>query len=355
VKCKAHILLSLIALLWAARAEAAKVIIVRPAGASPTLNETLSRLQGEVLSLGLEVAIVERPAPSGANAADARAWVERTAIERDADAVLDVIGAGAPAAVDIWVFQGQPRRAEVSRVVREPDADNAAERLAIRTIEALRSNLVEIDLMAKGAKGSTAAKDQRPPTVAPEAAAAVTLDARRERAEPPGHVDLQAGAALLTSLDGVGPAVMPLVRVGWSASSWLMLQGALAGFGSRPSVTSAAGSARVAEQYAVVGGCTCVHSARALQPYVALSAGVLRTTIDGQADAPADAHVVERWSFLLDASVGARLRLPDRYHLTLAAHVQVAQPYIAIHFVDTLVATSGRPNLLLSLTVGAWL
>jgi len=131
VKCKAHILLSLIALLWAARAEAAKVIIVRPAGASPTLNETLSRLQGEVLSLGLEVAIVERPAPSGANAADARAWVERTAIERDADAVLDVIGAGAPAAVDIWVFQGQPRRAEVSRVVREPDADNAAERLAI--------------------------------------------------------------------------------------------------------------------------------------------------------------------------------------------------------------------------------
>jgi len=351
VQRKAHILLSLIAVLWAARAEAAKVIIVRPAGASPTLNETLSRLQGEVLSLGLEVAIVERPAPSGANAADARAWVERMAIEREADAVLDVIGAGAPAAVDIWVFQGQPRRAEVSRVVREPDADNAAERLAIRAIEALRSNLVEIDLAAKGAK---APKDQRPPPVAREAAAAVTLDARRETVDPPG-VDVQAGAALATSLDGVGPAVMPIVRVGWTASSWLVLQGALAGLGSRPTVTSTAGSARVAEQYAVVGGCTCVRSARALQPYVALSAGVLRTTIDGQANAPADAHVVERWSFLVDGSVGARLRLPDRYHLTLAAHVQVAQPYIAIHFVDTLVATSGRPNLLLSLTVGAWL
>ena len=43
------------------------------------------------------------------------------------------------------------------------------------------------------------------------------------------------------------------------------------------------------------------------------------------------------------------------YHLTLAAHVQVAEPYIAIHVVDTLVATSGRPNVLLSLTLGAWL
>ena len=43
-------------------------------------------------------------------------------------------------------------------------------------------------------------------------------------------------------------------------------------------------------------------------------------------------------------ALGARLSLPGRYHLTLAAHVQVAEPYIAIHFVDTLVATSGRPN-----------
>jgi hypothetical protein len=41
--------------------------------------------------------------------------------------------------------------------------------------------------------------------------------------------------------------------------------------------------------------------------------------------------------------------------VTLAAHVQVAEPYIAIHVVDTLVATSGRPNVLLSLTLGAWL
>ena len=150
---------------------------------------------------------------------------------------------------------------------------------------------------------------------------------------------------------------MPIVRAGWAArsSAWFELQGALAGFGSRPTVTSAAGSARVAQQYAVLGGCYCVRSARALQPMVALSAGVLRTAIDGQADAPATAHFIERWAFLLDASVGARLRLPGHYHLTLAAHAQVAAPYVAIHFVDTLVATSGRPNLGLSLTVGAWL
>jgi hypothetical protein len=340
------LVLLLCPLLLAARAEAAKVVIVRPPGASPDLIETLSRLQGEVLSLGLEVAIAERPGTPGARAEDSRAWLERMATERETDAVLDVIGDAAPAAVDIWVFEQQPRRSEVSRVALEPNAPNAPGRLAIRAVEALRSSLVELDLIARGPRAAT---------VAPEPPAIVAQGPPREAEDPTGHVDLQAGAALLGSVDGVGPALMPIVRVGWTARSWLALQGALAGFGSHPTVTSAAGSARVAQQYAIVGGCTCVRSARVLQPYVALSAGVLRTTIDGQADAPADAHFIERWSFLVDGSLGARLRLPGRYHLTLAAHLQVATPYVAIHFVDTQVASSGRPNLGLSLTVGAWL
>jgi hypothetical protein len=344
-----RLILSLVALLFllllAARAEAAKVVIVRPPHASPELNETLSRLQGEVLSLGFEVAIAERPATPGANAVASRAWLERMATERETDAVIDVIG-DAAVAVDIWFVEQGPRRFEVSRVALPPNAENAPGRLAIRAVEAVRSTLVEIDLAARGRRAATVASE--PPAI-------VAQGPPRETEDPAGQVDLQVGAALLGSTDGVGPALMPIVRVGWTARSWLALQGAVAGFGSRPTVTSAAGSARVAQQYAVIGGCTCVRSARALQPHVALSAGVLRTAIDGQADAPADAHFVERWSFLVDASLGARLRLPGRYHLTLAAHLQVATPYVAIHFVDTQVASSGRPNLGLSLTVGAWL
>jgi hypothetical protein len=47
--------------------------------------------------------------------------------------------------------------------------------------------------------------------------------------------------------------------------------------------------------------------------------------------------------------------LPDRFTLSLALHAQLAEPYLAVRFVDTQVATSARPNLLLTLTVGAWL
>ena len=206
--------------------------------------------------------------------------------------------------------------------------------------------MAEIDLATKARP--TAQLARHPPTPVAESPPQTSAAAM-------GHVDLQAGAAMLSSIDGVGPALMPIVRIGWSARPWLELQATVAGFGSRPAVVSASGSARVGQEYAVVGAGTCARAGRTLQPCVALAGGVLRTAIDGEADAPADAHFVERWSFLLDAGAGARLNLPGRYHLTLAAHVQVAEPYIAIHVVDTLAATSGRPNVLLSLTLGAWL
>ena len=88
---------------------------------------------------------------------------------------------------------------------------------------------------------------------------------------------------------------------------------------------------------------------------MALAVGVLRTAVDGEAVGPAQAHVVDGWSFLVDGSAGARVLLPGRTFFTLAAHVQFAQPYVAVHIADTVVATSGHPNLLFTLTVGAWL
>ena len=78
-----------------------------------------------------------------------------------------------------------------------------------------------------------------------------------------------------------------------------------------------------------------------MRPFVALSAGALHTTVEGRADAPNQGRVVDQWSFLVDAGVGAQLRLPDRFYLSLAAHAQLAEPYVGVRFVDAVVATSG--------------
>lgn len=348
--------LLLILSLWTARAQAAKVVIVRPAGAAAPVSETVARLQGELLSLGLNVATVERPAPEGPTlipeSVGSLAWRTRmheTARAHKADAAVEVIGDAAPVAVDIWVDARPPGRVALARVALEPDADNPPQRLAIRAVEVLRSSLLEIDLAARGAPSGGDAREA--PAIAPAA----------PESAPRRPIDLEVGTGLLTSLDGVGPAWMPLVQVGWAvpsrgpARSWLVLQATAAGFGSRPTLESAAGTARVAQQFAVVGACSCVRSARALQPFVSLAAGVLHTAIDGQADPPDVVHPAEQWAFLADASAGARVRLGARIHATVAAHLHLAEPYVAVHLADTLVATSGRPSLLFTLTLGTWL
>ena len=219
--------------------------------------------------------------------------------------------------------------------------------MAILSVEVLRSILIEHRL--SGAPAREAPAPPPPPTTTRAGMA------RAEAARPFYRLGLELGAAIVASLDGVGPAILPVARLDWAVGSWLALQGELAGFGSRPEVSTAAGSARIAQQYALLGVCTCAPSARRLRPTVALSAGALHTSADGQAAAPAQGHSVERWSFLLQASLGARLSLFDRYELALAAQAQVAEPYVAVYVVDTVAATVGRPDLLLTATVGGWL
>jgi hypothetical protein len=340
------LILSATLLFWAAPAYAAVVAIVRPPSPSPDVVETLSRLHGELLSVGLEVRITDRPAARSPAGADARAWAEQMVSEHGADAVIAIVGDIAPIAVEVWVVGKAPGGLEVSKVSVEPNTQNASEKLAIRALEVLRSRFLESDLAARERRGE---RNPKP---------SIVTSSQGEADEPTSHSErfgVELGAAALTSLDGVGPAILPIVRLSWAARSRFLVQVALAGLGSRPTVAATTGHAQVAQQYGVLGGCYRFRSAQDLRPFLALSAGVLHTSVDGQANLPYGGHSVSQWSFLVDGSFGLGLRLYGRYHLTVAAHVQVAAPYVAIHFADSVVGTSGRPNLLLTFTLGAWL
>jgi hypothetical protein len=327
-------------LLWAAPAYAVTVAIVAPPRPTPEWTEALSRLRGELLSVGFEVKLVNRAEGHVPNDPDSRAWLEEIGAGGRTEAVIDVVGDSAPVAVDIWVLERSPRRWAVSRVTHEPNTRNAPERLAIRAVEVLRSTFLANEMEARQRH------DESRATVPPD-----------EFDSPPEHrrtFGVEVGAAALTSLDGVGPALLPTLRLDWEVRPWLVAQAALAGLGSRPTVATTAGHARVAQQYGILGGCFRFRPDQRVWPFFALSAGVLHTAVEGQAESPRQGHIEDRWSFLLDGGLGAGLHLQDRYTLTLAAHVQLAEPYVAIHFVDTTVATTGRPNLVLTLTVGVW-
>ncbi len=333
------VILSTILLLWAAPAHAVTVAIVQPSGVSPDFTEMLSRLHGELLSVGFEVKMMDRAAARGPGEADPRAWLEAIAAEGGIDAVIEIVGDEDPTALDVWVIEQSPRRLEVSRVVREQNTTHATERLAIRAVEVLRSALLEHDMTAREHE------DESSPTLPADRAAEPTGREKR--------FGVEVGVAALSSLDGVGPALLPIGHLHWTAHPGLALQVELAGLGSRSTVAATVGNARVAQHYGTLGGRYRFGTDQRLWPLVAVSAGALRTSVEGQADAPRQGHTVSQWSFLMDASLGAGLDLPDPYYLTLATHVQIAEPYVAIHFVDQTVATTGRPNLVLTLTVGA--
>ena len=332
--------------LWGAafEARAASVIIVRPANSPPVMVETLVRLKGELTSAGFETEIVDGAAAGGAG--DSRAGLEQLAVRRGADAVVAIVGDLSPDSVEVWVVDKVTGKSVVRRVPFEPAATRASTTLAIRAIELLRSSFLEIDL---------AANDRRNvPGGAPPPAVVHFVEAER-LARHPERFGVEVGGAAIMSVDGVGPALLPLVRFDWSPRAWFVAQVALAGLGTRPTVASEAGSAQVAQAYGLLGGSVRFRTSERVRPFVVLSGGALHTTVEGRADAPNQGRVVDQWSFLVDVGLGAQLRLPDRFYLSLAAHAQLAEPYVAVRFVGAVVATAARPNVLVTLTIGAWL
>lgn len=334
-------------LAWTSSVRAATITLLRPPTRSPEVTEALFRLQGEMLSVGLEVSFAQRPPDFGSESSERDAWFDRMATERRVDAIIDVLGDPTPVGVDVWIFERETRRFRASRVVLEPNTPNAPQTLAIRAIEVLRSNFLVLDLD----------HPQPPPGPLPEP----ERDAPPAPPGPPGRADvaprfgLAAGVSLLTSFDGVGPAVLPLVRFDVRLGAGLAATATLSGFGTRPTVSTDAGSVEVAQDYGTLGLRYSVPSDATLRAFAALGAGALRTGLDGSAAPPNQGHDVDQWSFVAEASLGASWQLSYRYSLSVAAHVQLSAPYAAIHFVDAEVATAGRPNLLTSLTLGAWL
>ena len=333
----------------AAFARPASVIIVRPANPPPVMVETLVRLKGELTSAGFETEIVDGAAAGSAGAGDSRAGLEQLASRRGADAVVAIVGDLSPDSVEVWVVDKVTGKSVVRRVPFEPAATRASTTLAIRAIELLRSSFLEIDLAAQG-------RDDRPSGAGAAPPPAVVHFVEAERlARHPERFGVEVGGAAIMSVDGVGPALLPLVRLDWSPRAWFVAQAALAGLGTRPTVASEAGSAQVAQAYGLLGGSVRFRTGERVRPFAALSAGALHTTVEGRADAPNQGRVVDQWSFLVDVGLGAQLRLPDRFYLSLAAHAQLAEPYVAVRFVGAVIATAARPNLLVTLTIGAWL
>ena len=341
-------LLALAPLLWSAPAEAATVAIVRPAHPSPLMVETLGRISGELTSVGFATEVVDEPAAEEGNPhRDLRPWLEQLVTTRGFDAVVAIVGAASPDSVEVWVVDQVTGKSVVRTVRLGPEDERTPEILSVRAIELLRSSFLEIELAGNEQPDSTRG--------APPAAVVQFLERERLKVRPE-RFGVELGGVATTSLDGVGPALLPVLRLDWTLRPSLVAQATLAGLGTRPTVENREGSARISQGYGLVGAAYGLSTSGAVRPFLVLSAGVLHTVADGRTETPNNqGHQVDEWSLLLDGGVGAQVRPQDRLFFSMGLHTQVAQPRPAIRFVNEVVATSAGPSLSLDLAVGAWL
>ena len=341
-------LIALMVLLGSPSADAASVAIVRPANASPLMVETLGRLRGELASVGFVIEMVDEAAGDGVRDFHAsRSWIEQLAARRGLDAVLAFQGDAAPDSVEVWVVDKVNKKSVVRSISLVETVERVPTTLSIRAIELLRSSFLEINLAAH--------EKRKEASGAPPPLVGQILD-KEPLASRPERFGVELGGHAVMSLEGVGPAVLPMVRFDWALQPSLVAQTTLAGLGTHPTVSNQEGSAEIAQAYGLLGVCYGIGTTERLRPFLAVSVGVLHTSVDGRTESSANQEQqADKWSVLLDGGLGARLRLRDRLFLSLDLHAQLAQPNLSIRLVDEVVAKSGGPNLLASVAVGAWL
>ena len=166
---------------------------------------------------------------------------------------------------------------------------------------------------------------------------------------------IETGLALLDSIGGPGPAFLPVIRLRAQLHRTLFLRLGVAALGSRPTVATSIGSASVNQAFGLIEAGLALRPGRRLQPLLTLGGGALRVDEIGQGVPPFQGAEAGRFAAVLDGGIGLAGRLAPHLALVAEVHTFVAFPHPTIRFVDTTVATIGRPALVEVLSLLVWL
>jgi hypothetical protein len=180
--------------LWA---DSALVVLVRPSAQSTVVTEAITRIRGELIADGFEVAIVD--APPGSEPASVLARADR---QTGAAATLGLFLQADASAAELWVVDRLTNKTVVRSVeITKSKAASAPEVLARRSVELLRASLLEILVDA-----------QKRPTVSPAPRAQASRWVSQALERPRSSWGVEAGAQALGGFGGVGIAVLPVAR-----------------------------------------------------------------------------------------------------------------------------------------------
>ena len=320
---------------------AESVILLQPSTASVAARRSLARIRDELSADRYDVIVAD-----SSTAGDPSAVIEGAGRVGETGTVIVLFGDPESGQAELCVVRRAARRTAVRRaMVALDDPERIPELLAKRALELLRATALELSIDVEPAP-----RPERPPELRPEAGIAA---ASMPPAQAPDAaiVAVDMGVGMWSSVDGPPPALAPLGRVGLRLADWAWARASVTGFGSRPRVDSAYGSATLSQTLALLEVAAIFRSDKRLRPSVSVGAGALDVTIVGTGAAPYEGRETQRWSAAIDGGVGLGLALGSRAALVTELHGLVAAPHPVVRFVDTRAATVGYPSFLLTLAL----
>ncbi|WP_438038603.1 hypothetical protein [Sorangium sp. So ce128] len=335
----------------AASGEPARVVLVRPAAADPSIAEALIRIRGELVADGFDVEVLDA-AQSAASAP--RPTMDDAGQQAGSAALIGLFLAPDGQAAELWVVDPRTHETLVRRIDTRGEArEHIVEVLAVRAVELLRASLLEL-LMSSQRSAAPAPAAAPPPS---KASQQVPRQAERPRvhASRRSTWGVELGGGLLASPGGIGPALLLVARLRFAPIGPLEARLSFAGLGTAPRVAGPQGSATVQQRFGLVELAALPWPELRLRPRFSVGLGALHVAVDGEASWPYRGVHSAQWAFAADAGAGVELGIVRRLDVVLEAHALVAHPYPVVRFVETEAARGARPALLGSLSLVGWL
>jgi hypothetical protein len=337
-----------IALVWVAlagtaAAAPARVALVHDLEPSVLEQRTLTRLRAELIAAGFEIIEVERRDEGAREAAEA------DPLRPGVFATIAIVPRTADAA-DIWVADRITGKTVVRRIrVASSTGRDMAAVLAVRAVELLQASLLEALEPAPRAEPASPEIAPPPAPTAIPGEVSAWMSSRRPANEPSAaetRFMLQAGAGVIHSFAGVGPAFLPVLGLGYRLSGAVAV-GIRAGGPAFAADLPATGGTIAVRQELVTVEVTCelLSPAATVRPVVIGGAGVYHLGVVGTATPPYRGESDGLFAALFAIGPGARVRLGERVSLLGDVRLLFIAPRPIVRAAGSEAGSMSRPSL----------
>ena len=322
-----------------ARAAASHVVaVVRPSDPGPMVTEVVTRVRGELVAAGFQVALIDH-----VPGADPGTEMRTVASRLHPLAIFGIFEQSDSGAADVWIADLLIGKTLVQRVEADPregaPAKDGSSVQAVRAVELLRASLLELVVE----RSSLPPAAPPPPRDAPE-----TSTRSLESGTPAtkaGAFGFEAGAAVLHSFEGIGPTVAPILRLAYQPTPTVAFRLTASGFGTEPRLDAPEGQARVAQQFGLLEMTPIFFAEAPLRPVLSVGAGAYHFEAEGAAALPYEASTQQLWTAVFDVGAGARLAVGRHFGVSLEAHVLFTSSHPMVRIAQLEVGGAGHPSV----------